>query len=114
MADKEHRHELEYIHWRGGPIHFHEYATRTAVAKGHTHLMGGATSADPGGVDEHVHAYDGVTTFDHGHVHRFRGVTGPAIPLPGGGHTHEFAGETSFADGHTHAYYGRTGGEILP
>jgi hypothetical protein len=51
-----------------------------------------------------------ITTFDDGHRHEIRGVTGSAIPVPGGGHIHQFEGETSI-DGdpsHEHSYSGRT------
>ena len=106
---KEHKHELELINWYGGRSHYHEYRTRTTVDDRHSHLVEGVTSATQGGIDNHVHYYEGTTSFVDGHVHRFQGMTGPAVALPDGSHVHVFGGETTFEDGHRHYYQGRTG-----
>ncbi|MCL6548958.1 MAG: YmaF family protein [Alicyclobacillus sp.] len=58
----------------------------------------------------HTHSYQGVTSFDVGHRHRYAGVTAPA---PGGvQHTHTYEAETTLDDGHTHFIRGRTGPAI--
>ena len=96
-------------------LHFHPYETVSSIDSGyggypHRHILAGNTTVDLGSdVDNHVHFFEGVTTFDDGHVHRYRGVTGGPIPIPGGEHYHIFSGVTSFDDGHSHSYYGKTG-----
>ena len=58
----------------------------------------------------HSHQFKGVTSFEDGHRHQIRGVTGLSIPLPNGSHYHEFSGVTSVAgtSPHRHRYSGRT------
>ncbi|RYL94293.1 hypothetical protein EWI07_05550 [Sporolactobacillus sp. THM7-4] len=58
----------------------------------------------------HTHRYFTFTSFDDGHRHEIRGVTGPAVPLPDGGHYHEFSGTTTVngATPHSHKYAGNT------
>lgn len=46
----------------------------------------------------HIHQYEGVTTYDDGHTHRYYGYTGGAIPTYGG-HVHYYGGYTTFDDG---------------
>jgi hypothetical protein len=62
------------------------------------------TSTDAGGLDQHVHYFNGVTTLNDGHTHKYVGITGPAVPIQGG-HVHLISGVTSFDDHHIH-YYG--------
>ncbi|GIM46665.1 hypothetical protein DNHGIG_22140 [Collibacillus ludicampi] len=58
----------------------------------------------------HVHDFSGITSFDVGHRHGYKGVTEPA---PSGvPHIHAYATETTFDDGHTHFIRGRTGPAI--
>lgn len=93
-------------------MHVHPYYLPTTVNDGHLHYMRAYTMAAPGGLDNHVHRYFGSTTYNDGHTHNYNGVSGPALPLPGGDHYHFLQGETTFNDGHKHFYRDRTGGSI--
>lgn len=95
-----------------GNVHVHPLFLPTTVDERHLHYLRAYTEPAPGGLDDHVHRYYGVTTYNFGHVHRYWGVTGPAKPLPGGGHYHLLQGETSVDEGHKHSYKGRTGRNI--
>ena len=75
-------------------------------------MMMGITSGVVGGLDNHRHQYHGWISVDAGHNHAFSGVTGPAIPLRGGGHTHEIMGHTSYDFAHSHTYATRTSGPV--
>jgi len=92
--------------------HVHEFENRVMRVRGHIHFMSGVTSAVSGGQDDHRHQYSGWTTTNAGHRHAFCGVTGPAIPLRGGGHTHELMGDTSYDFDHSHGYSARTSDAI--
>ena len=48
-----------------GP-HSHPFNLQTTFNDGHIHFMRGSTSVDPGGLDQHVHYYNGVTTPNDG------------------------------------------------
>jgi len=50
----------------------------------------------------HSHFYNGRTTLNDGHVHRYSGVTSSDPDVPG--HIHYMVGETTFDDGHIHRY----------
>lgn len=52
----------------------------------------------------HVHQYEGNTSCNDRHSHTIAGISGPPIPLPGGGHVHAIQGRTAFKDGHHHLY----------
>jgi len=111
--EKEHAHEIFLISWDGRPVHVHPFSGVTSFDVGHRHRYIGTTKPAPSGVP-HRHAYYTVTTVDDGHSHVIEGVTGQAIPLPGGGHYHFFRGVTT-VNGmipHRHAYAGKTGNEI--
>lgn len=59
---------------------------------------------------QHTHRYFTFASFNNGYRDMIRGVTGPDIPLPGGGHYHQFRGVTN-VEGitpHRHRYSGRT------
>jgi hypothetical protein len=58
----------------------------------------------------HVHAFEGVTSFDEGHVHEYVGVTQSA--QTGVPHVHHYHSETSFNNGHTHIIAGVTGPDV--
>ena len=94
------------------PEHAHFFETRVSRVRGHTHMMMGITSGVVGGLDNHRHQYHGWISVDAGHNHAFSGVTGPAIPLRGGGHTHEIMGHTSYDFAHSHTYATRTSGPV--
>jgi hypothetical protein len=47
------------------------------------------TEPAPSGI-QHTHKYFTVTSFNDGHKHQIRGMTGPVIPFTGGGHYHNF------------------------
>ncbi|HEX7715107.1 MAG TPA: YmaF family protein [Bacillota bacterium] len=57
---------------------------------------------DPYGMG-HVHAYSLAVHPQNGHSHLAMGLTGPALPIPGG-HFHQLAGYVSRKDGHIHSY----------
>ncbi|MTI86031.1 MAG: hypothetical protein FH756_19565 [Firmicutes bacterium] len=59
----------------------------------------------------HVHQYSNKTSFDVGHIHRMRAVTGPTIRR-GSTHVHRLKGETTFDAGHIHRYQSFTGPAI--
>jgi len=76
-------------------------------AAGHSHKLY-ITSWD--GRPVHTHPFQGVTSFDVGHNHRYAGTTQPA---PSGvPHVHGYYAVTSFDDGHTHIIQGTTGPAI--
>lgn len=58
----------------------------------------------------HIHEFQGVTSFDVGHEHRYAGTTEPA--LSGVPHTHRYFTFTSVDDGHYHQISGITGPAI--
>ncbi len=58
----------------------------------------------------HVHHFNGVTSYNAGHRHRYLGTT-EAAPS-GVPHTHAYYTETSFDDGHRHIIRGWTGPAI--
>lgn len=64
-------------------------------------------------MDMHTHEFQGsfmlAEECDDRHNHRFAGVTGKAIMLPGGNHTHEFFTNSDFFDEHYHQLEGETG-----
>ena len=102
-----HEHNILGIQWNQGNVHVHQYSTETTINDGHSHLVQGTTSAANNMMD-HVHYYEGTTTFV-GHVHQFSGTTGPPVYMTDGTHFHEFSGTTTFNDGHVHSYSGFTG-----
>ncbi|WP_273131178.1 YmaF family protein [Bacillus weihaiensis] len=74
------------------PHHSHRFFARTTLVKGHYHYIEGFTKTVNGnGLDRHVHAFQGITSNQGKHYHRFYSVTGPAIPLEDGGHYHEIS-----------------------
>ena len=101
--------DLEQLSSYWGPVHVHKYCLPTSINDEHKHLVRGRTSPAAGGLDEHTHYYEGFTTCENGHVHRYCGITGPAVACPGYGHSHEMYGRTSFDDGHIHYYRAFTG-----
>ncbi|HET7627104.1 MAG TPA: YmaF family protein [Bacillales bacterium] len=109
----EHSHTLYVTTWDGRQVHAHEMAGFTSFDAGHQHQYRARTETAPSGVP-HNHRYYTITSINDGHEHQIQGVTGPAIPLQGGGHYHEFRGVTTIsgANPHRHSYSGRTGNEI--
>jgi hypothetical protein len=105
-----HEHEILGIRWNDNNLHVHQYSTETTINNGHSHFVQGTTTPANFTMD-HVHYYEGNTTFV-GHVHHFSGDTGPPIYLNDGTHYHEFSGTTTFNDGHVHYYSGFTGRNI--
>ncbi|MGM0878546.1 MAG: YmaF family protein [Bacillota bacterium] len=90
-----HSHHLYITSWNGRPVSVHRYS--------------GTTEPAPNGV-QHTHKYLTFTSFNDGHKHQIRGVTGLAISLPGGGYYHKFNGATTVngTTPHRHRYSGRT------
>ncbi|RCW42272.1 YmaF family protein [Paenibacillus prosopidis] len=109
-SDSEHSHILYLTSWNGIPIHVHEFKGVTSFDVGHDHRYASKTEPAPSGV-QHVHRYCTFTSVDNEHRHLIKGVTGPAIPLRGGGHFHCFEGCTTVSGAipHTHEYSGKTG-----
>jgi hypothetical protein len=107
--DSEHSHHLYLTSWDGRPLHTHHFSGATSFNVGHDHQYAGRTEAAPSGV-QHTHKYFTVTSLNDGHKHEIRGVTGPAIPLQGGGHYHAFHGVTTVngSHPHSHKYSGKT------
>ncbi|WP_338450288.1 YmaF family protein [Niallia oryzisoli] len=112
-SDPMHSHYVYITSWDGRqmqmPTHAHEMRGATTFDMGHNHSFAGRTEPAPTGV-QHTHQYFIFTAIADGHIHQIRGMTGPAIPLSGGGHYHEFSGVTT-VDGvapHSHRYSGRT------
>ncbi|GEN36652.1 hypothetical protein [Aneurinibacillus danicus] len=62
--DQCHSHDIEFVNWWGrqGPPHRHRYYAETSVNNGHNHVMRGFTSITSGGLDNHVHYYEGATS----------------------------------------------------
>lgn len=87
--------------------HSHSYCGMTTYQSGHIHHFGGVTSKAESGVP-HTHKIEGETTYDDDHDHDYKRITGPMIPLPGGGHTHYFETKTEMEDGHIHYMCGYT------
>jgi hypothetical protein len=58
----------------------------------------------------HRHRFGGITTFNHGHIHRYCGRTSLAPNYFR--HVHYIAGITTFNDGHVHRYAIETGPSI--
>lgn len=59
---------------------------------------------------KHSHGYAGATTYNHGHIHHYGGVTDKA---PSGvPHTHCIEGATTFNLAHDHKYTTQTGPAI--
>lgn len=104
-----HTHNLYITTWNGSAAHVHQISGVTSSVLAHQHHYFGTLEAAPTDI-QHIHRYFMYTTVSDGHVHEIRGVTGPAIYLPGGGHYHEFQGETLVAGltPHTHLYKGIT------
>ena len=102
-----HEHTILGVNWSGGNFHAHQYSTETTINDGHSHMVQG-TTALANNTMEHVHYYEGTTTYV-GHVHHFSGYTGRPIYMADGTHYHEFSGTTTFNDGHVHNYSGYTG-----
>nr|WP_026105071.1 YmaF family protein [Halalkalibacterium ligniniphilum] len=104
-----HSHNLYITTWDGQPVHSHHIKGITSFDVGHEHRYSGTTERAPSGIS-HTHRYFTYTTINSGHKHVIKGVTGPDIPLPGGGHYHEFSGVTTVdgATPHRHQYSGRT------
>ncbi|WP_226668367.1 YmaF family protein [Metabacillus litoralis] len=79
------------------PHHAHRFFAKTTEEKGHFHFIEGFTRMVNGhALDQHVHLYRGITSFENKHYHRFYGKTGPAIPLKDGGHYHIFENRTYY------------------
>ncbi|MDI6880728.1 MAG: YmaF family protein [Desulfitobacteriaceae bacterium] len=91
--------------------HIHSYENRTFFVFGHIHCMVGKTSCGLPSVTSHVHYYKGTVTLADGHVHHYSGITGPSIPLPGGGHVHRYSGVSTVDHGHSHAFVSTTSNE---
>jgi len=64
----------------------------------------------------HDHEYEGSVKIAEArtdpHNHRFAGVTGEAVPLPGGSHFHKLENRTDFYEDHFHHMADRTGPAI--
>lgn len=58
----------------------------------------------------HTHRYNGVTTYDSGHVHEYSGETSADPDYQG--HVHYMTGVTTYDDGHNHSYRIQTGPAI--
>jgi hypothetical protein len=58
----------------------------------------------------HRHNFRGITTFNHGHIHKYCGRTYLAPNYYG--HVHYMSGITAFNDGHIHRYALVTGPSI--
>lgn len=58
--------------------------------------------------DSHVHPYFNRTSFDVGHYHRMKRLTGPSV-YAGAGHFHRMSGRTTVDEGHSHHYANPTG-----
>jgi hypothetical protein len=53
----------------------------------------------------HVHGYSlAVAPGREDHSHLAMNLTGPSIPIQGGGHIHQVMGYVSYQDGHFHYY----------
>ncbi|NLL95791.1 MAG: hypothetical protein GX227_01570 [Clostridiaceae bacterium] len=64
---------------------------------------------------KHVHEFAGSTGSEDGnsiHNHRFAGVSGQAIPTPGGSHKHRIFTNTDFFKNHFHEIEDCTGSAI--
>lgn len=60
----------------------------------------------------HTHEYLGsvkIADKEDPHNHRFAGVTGEAIPMPGGNHYHELENRTDYYEDHFHMMCNKTG-----
>ena len=74
--------------WDGRPLHKHNFS-------GVTHLMLGMNIDMLVRQSQHPQEFHIPTnillllSLDDGHKHEIRGVTGPAIPITGGGHYHK-------------------------
>lgn len=64
-----------------------------------------------GDIRPHVHRIGGHVRSAGSHCHRFRGVTGEAIPAPGG-HIHELRTNTACRESHSHRIRIKTGPPI--
>lgn len=64
----------------------------------------------------HVHEFLGSVRLaeleEDPHNHRFAGVTGQAIPIPGGNHIHKLETNTDFYEDHFHKIFDETGPAI--
>ncbi|MFC0215777.1 YmaF family protein [Paenibacillus chartarius] len=58
----------------------------------------------------HIHQFEGVTSLDVGHNHRYVGLT--FLAATGVQHVHSYYAETSIDDGHAHIIQGTTGPAI--
>ena len=56
-------------------VHVHPIFLPTTVDDRHLHYLRSYTEPATGGIDDHVHRYYGVTTYNFGHVHLYRGQT---------------------------------------
>jgi YmaF family len=86
--------------------HVHPYILYTRVDECHRPIMRGITSPaqdTPG----HKHEYEGVTSCNDGHTHRYRGCTDRPEYMCNG-HVHNFCGKTSCEEEHRHRYEGTT------
>lgn len=65
----------------------------------------------------HVHEFEGsvIIVEEDGdfHNHRFAGITGEVIPLPGNHHAHRISTTTDFYEDHFHDICVQTGQEIV-
>lgn len=95
--------------------HVHEYYGSTYVAEAgkeaHTHRLAGVSSEAMPVSGGHVHEITGMTTFNDGHIHRFRMRTGMQIPVGANKHVHFVTGVTTLDDGHTHKFEFTTSNE---
>lgn len=62
-------------------------------------------------IKSHTHKFEGKTTFDDGHIHKYRQNTIKAIPRRGG-HIHSYEGATTFNDRHNRNCRDYTSGHI--
>ncbi|MRX70682.1 hypothetical protein GJU40_00675 [Bacillus lacus] len=118
--------------WEQPRVHTHGFAVPSTIEENHQHLVNGFTKPVNGSsYDRHTHFYNGLTSFEREHYHRYYGETGPAIPLADGSHYHGVSGRVYYnytsplpivfggvvysnveRPRHDHKYEGRTGSPL--
>ncbi|MFC7373266.1 YmaF family protein [Fictibacillus iocasae] len=96
------------LYWQQQAPHIHKFQSITSGGSDHTHELAISTSPMVGGMDDHIHYFEGECKGKDGHCHTFKGYTSSPIPLRGGGHYHLVSAQLTEVSGHTHSFHGKT------